>query len=305
MAEIDLNLLRVFDVLMETGSVTRAATRLSVTQSAVSHSLARLRHALRDPLFVRTPRGLQPTARASAIAPQVRDALLQLRATLSPEHFDPAEMKRRFTISGTSYFCAVLLPELVAYTRKAAPGISFMVVPQTPDLPASLDEGAVDLGVGTFRRVPSRFMDETLFEEDLVWVASVDNAFRHDPPAWDDIAGNPRLTIMAARVYSGLTSYASDGGLEQRLLADDQEAHDEANTRVHDLITAMAVVERTDLVALTVRRVAQQYAMSHRLVLIEPVKRSEPLKVTMLWHKKLATDAGLSWLRQTLKEVAN
>ena len=180
-----------------------------------------------------------------------------------------------------------------------------MVVPQTPDLPASLDEGAVDLAVGTFRRVPSRFMDETLYEEDLVWVASADNAFRHDPPGWDDIAGNPQLTIMAARVYSGLTSYASDSGLEQRLLAADEGAEDDANTRVHDLITAMAVVERTDLVVLTVRRVAWQYAMSHRLVLIEPVKRSEPLKVTMLWHKKLATDAGLSWLRQTLKEVAN
>jgi DNA-binding transcriptional LysR family regulator len=305
MAEVDLNLLRVFDVLMETGSVTRTATRLSLTQSAISHALGRLRHALRDPLFVRTPRGLQPTARAREIHPGIRDALLQLRGTLSPTHFNPADVKKRFTISGTSYFCAVMLPELLAHTRKVAPGISFMVVPQTPDLLNSLDEGVVDLAVGSFGRIPRRLMHETLFEENLVWIASATNKFRHDPPVWRDIADNPRLTIMASRVYSGLTSYASEGGLEQRLLADNEGVQDDANTRVHDLITAMAVVERTDLVTLTVRRVAQQYAKSHRLVLIEPVQKNEPLKVTMLWHKRLAPDAGLAWLRQTLRTIAD
>lgn len=304
MAEVDLNLLRVFDVLMETGSVTRTATRLSLTQSAISHALNRLRYVLRDPLFLRTPRGLEATAHAREIAPGVRDALAQLRGALSPANFNPAEAKRRFTISGTSYFNAVTLPHLLAHTRKVAPGISFMVVPQTPDLLTALDEGVIDLAVGSFGRLPRRLMHETLVEEDLVWIASADNAFRHNPPVWDDIAENPRLTIMAARVYSGLRSYASEGGLEQRLLAGDEEPQDEGNTRVHDLMTAMAVVEHTDLVTLTVRRVALQYQKSHPLVLIEPIKKNEPLKITMLWHKRLAPDAGLAWLRQTLREVA-
>ncbi|MBX9826549.1 MAG: hypothetical protein K2Z80_13615 [Xanthobacteraceae bacterium] len=86
--------------------------------------------------------------------------------------------------------------------------------------------------------------------------------------------------------------------MEQRLLAGNEETQDDGNMR---LMTAMAVVARADLVTLTVRRAAQQYEKSHRLVLVEPVNKSEPLKVAMLWHKRLAPDAGSTWLRQTLR----
>jgi DNA-binding transcriptional LysR family regulator len=81
--DMDLNLLRVFDTLMELRSVTRAADRIGVTQSAVSHALGRLRHALDDPLFVRGAQGLQPTPRASEMAPGVREGLRQINQTLS------------------------------------------------------------------------------------------------------------------------------------------------------------------------------------------------------------------------------
>ena len=83
MVELDLNLLRVFDTLFEMRSVTRAAGKLGLTQSAVSHALRRLRDALDDPVFVRAPGGLQPTARAIEIAPGVREGLAQLRGALN------------------------------------------------------------------------------------------------------------------------------------------------------------------------------------------------------------------------------
>ena len=123
MIEIDLNLLRVFDTLIEVRSVTRAAGKLGLTQSAVSHALARLRNALDDPLFVRAPGGLQPTARALEIAPGVREGLAQLRGALSPTEFDPATASRTFTLAAGSYFCVLLVPELIARVRAAAPDV--------------------------------------------------------------------------------------------------------------------------------------------------------------------------------------
>ena len=303
MAELDLNLLRVFDVLMETGSVTRTATRLSLTQSAISHALSRLRYALRDPLFVRTPHGLQATTRAKQIAPGIRDALLQFRSALSPPQFKPAEAKRRFTISASAYSCSLILPELLARTRKTAPGISFAVVPQSPELMTLFDEGVVDLAIGAFRGVPSRLKREALLEEDLVWVASVDNPFRHDPPVWQDIACNPRLITTAGRIYSGVMSHLSEGGLEQRVLAAEDAAEDES--RVYDLMTALAVVGRTDLITWSARRFAERYAKPNRLVLIEPAQKRDPIKISMVWHTKMEPDAGLAWLRDLLRDIAH
>src|SRR5476649_559075 len=94
---LDLNLLRLFDALAEERSVTRAGARLGLTQSAVSHALSRLRHALQDELFVRGPDGMRPTARAQEIAPMLRQGLEQLHAALAPADFTPAETRRRFS----------------------------------------------------------------------------------------------------------------------------------------------------------------------------------------------------------------
>src|SRR6185437_17118703 len=99
MTTADLNLLRVFDVLLEERNVTRAGARLGLTQSAVSHALNRLRYSLNDELFVRGPSGMQPTPRALEMGPQVHAALSQLQAAIVLSDFDPAVSERRFTLS--------------------------------------------------------------------------------------------------------------------------------------------------------------------------------------------------------------
>ena len=116
-ATLDLNLLRVFDAMMEERSTTRAGDRLGVTQSAVSHSVARLRDLFGDELFIRTPFGMEPTPRARSLAPRLRAGLLQLHAALAEEVFDPATSTRRFTLLANAYACAVLLPAVLARLR--------------------------------------------------------------------------------------------------------------------------------------------------------------------------------------------
>src|SRR3954464_8171015 len=97
-SHLDLNLLRIFEALIEERSATRAGARLGLTQSAVSHALNRLRYAVGDPLFVRGPAGMLPTPRATEIAPRIRAGLAQLQAALTPAGFTPAEADRRFVI---------------------------------------------------------------------------------------------------------------------------------------------------------------------------------------------------------------
>src|SRR5215469_3725673 len=113
LATLDLNLLRVFDVLLEERSVTRAGARLGLTQSAVSHALSRLRYHLDDELFQRDAQGMQPTRRALEIGPAVHTALAQLQSALTPADFDPKTSDHRFSVIGGAYACAVLMPALV------------------------------------------------------------------------------------------------------------------------------------------------------------------------------------------------
>src|SRR5260370_32823663 len=98
---LDLNLLRVFEALIEERSATRAGSRLGLTQSAISHALNRLRYVLKDELFVRTPDGMQPTYRTAQIAPRLRPGLLQLQLALAPSEFSPQPTNPRFTITST------------------------------------------------------------------------------------------------------------------------------------------------------------------------------------------------------------
>src|ERR1700680_3096028 len=95
----DLNLLIVFDAVMQERSVTRAGGGIGLSQPAMSHALNRLRHMLKDELFVRTPEGMAPTPRAEALALPLRNALSEMQLALEPTKFDPAAADRRFALA--------------------------------------------------------------------------------------------------------------------------------------------------------------------------------------------------------------
>src|SRR5689334_10634989 len=132
---LDLNLLRVLDVLLEERSVTRTGARLGLTQSAVSHALNRLRYMLDDELFVRGPSGMQPTPRATEMGPQVHAALNQLHAALEPADFAPTTSDRRFTVMAGAYACAILVPPLVSRMAAEAPMAELVIGEIISDVP--------------------------------------------------------------------------------------------------------------------------------------------------------------------------
>src|SRR5882757_4962466 len=120
----DLNLLVVFDAVMQERSVTRAGDRLGLSQPAISHALTRLRHMLKDDLFIRSPKGMVPTPRAEQLALPVRTALDGLQRSLEPSQFDPASAQRSFRIAVDNYAALVLAAPLVTRISKAAPAVT-------------------------------------------------------------------------------------------------------------------------------------------------------------------------------------
>jgi DNA-binding transcriptional LysR family regulator len=173
---IDLNLLRVFDAVMEERSVLRASQKVCLSQSAVSHSLARLREMLDDELFIRTATGMQPTGRALAMAGMVRDALKTLEAAIELPKFDPATSTRTFTLAANDFTTMVVAPSLLHVLRTEAPQVDIVIKPVTRiDLAEQIDLGRIDAAIGTFSAVPSRFKSGLLFEYDDVLITHASN----------------------------------------------------------------------------------------------------------------------------------
>ena len=192
-ANIDLNLLRVFDALFEERSVTRAGSRLHVTQSAVSHALARLRDILDDELFIKSPDGMTPTAKARAVGPRLRAGLLQLQAALVVDEFTPATAEHHYTIAADAYACAVLLPGVVGRIRAEAPGVDVRITPGVADIAEALDTGRVDLAISAYGRVPERLGLRELLRERLVWVLRADHPLAQEPLTLERLASLPHV----------------------------------------------------------------------------------------------------------------
>jgi DNA-binding transcriptional LysR family regulator len=139
--DLDGRLLNLLQAVYEEGSVTAAAQRLGVTQSAVSHGLERLRGIVGDALFVKAGRGIQPTERARLLAAQARPLLDGLQRFAAPEHFDPAQLHGTVTIAANDLQCHLLLPALLRRLRAQASGLTLRVIPsRVPSLDLLRDE---------------------------------------------------------------------------------------------------------------------------------------------------------------------
>ena len=298
MSEPDLNLLRVFDVLMSQRSVTRAAERLNVTQSAVSHALRRLRDTLGDPLFVRSSDGLQPTLRAEEIAPGIREALTRLRAALNSPTFDPAQASRRFTVAMSGYFCTLLAPLLVREVQTQAPQVTLRIVPVTDALLGALERGAVDVALGGRIEAPARYVVESMGREDLVWIAAPDHPLAAQPFDAARVAALPRAVIRVPKPVEALPTHEIDQFIP-RLFVEAAAETDESVVSVYDGLTAIDIIAASDLVGVVPRRLAAPAMARGAITILSPAIAAGQL--TLLWHARSRADEGLRWLTGVIR----
>jgi len=310
----DLNLLRVFDVLLEEGNVTRAGARLGLSQSAVSHALNRLRHQLNDELFVRGPSGMRPTSRALEMGPQIHAAINQLQAALAPPAFDPATTTRKFTLATGGYASAVLAPPLVARLATEAPMSELAIGEYAPESIDLLDSRQVDFVVGGVVAAPERFAREVLLTEELAWVvAATAPLARMNRVELADLAAVPHVVIARRPVGSdeevgvrrgviSRQSWEDSGAFDMALAA--QGLKRRIGVTVSDTYGALAIAARSEMAALIPRRLALLSAASGRLKLIEPPYASPPVDLGLIFLKDRMSEPPIAWMRDLMHEVA-
>ena len=309
MNAVDLNLLRLFDVMMDERNVTRAGHRLGLTQSAVSHALNRLRAALKDELFVRGPDGMQPTPFANEAASKIHAALNQIQDALASADFDPAISERRFVIAASPYVSEVLAPALFARFRREAPRAELSLRPVETAVADALDTGRIDMAIAGFGRVPDRFERETLFSDSLVWAMRADHPAAGQSLTLEALAQLPRL-LMAVREQSN-GDYIVEGGLERRVVWDGEEGVLDALPggggpvyTVYDVPSALFIASRSDLATLIPSRLARQFAESGRLKLFEPPYPSAPAELVAICRKDHGSRPAMLWFKALLREEA-
>jgi DNA-binding transcriptional LysR family regulator len=291
----DLNLLVVFDAVMQERNLTRTGQRLGLTQSAVSHALSRLRHMLNDELFVRSPEGMLPTPRAERMAGPIHQALQEMRVVLEADEFAPSQSSRSFTISANNYAARAVVPAFVRRVAMLAPSVVIEVRPigllNTLD---QLDAGTVELVLDTVKEGPERFKCVGLLEDDYVAILSADHPIADEPAlSLDHVKDLPHITVTS----SGDDTLFIDDALAEHGLA----RHIWASVPLHSLLS---VLIGSKALAVVPRRVAQDFKSTSPLIIRSLPFISPRVSLSIIWHRRLDSDPAHRWLRATMRASA-
>ena len=288
LADLDLNLLVAFDAIATERNVTRAAARLGVGQSSLSRSLARLRDALDDPLFVKVHGGVQPTPLAESLAPRIRALLGELEATLGQARgFDPASDAAQLVVSTNDYCELVLFVELVGRLSREAPGVRLHLRRRG----LSGLESDVDLAVGTFLDGRPNLRRRLLWHESFATAVRVGHpALEADALPLDAFCDLPHVLVADPGDGPGVVDYALAGiGRERRVAV-----------TVPDYLVALRMAAASDHVVTLPRRLLHTAGHWLDLVTVEPPLELPGFPVHAWWHERLHADPLHRWLREHL-----
>jgi DNA-binding transcriptional LysR family regulator len=290
---IDLNLLVVFDAIMRDRSVTRAGQRLGLSQPAMSHALTRLRHMLKDELFVRSSNGMMPTPRAEELAAPIRIALDGLQQSLEPVQFDPSKATATFRIAVDNYAAIVLVAPIAAHVARIAPGVRLDFRPSgTLDVLERLDRSELHLAMGPFGVQGERFSRRRLLQDQFVVVhrKGHPNAKAREFST-EKLATLPQLEISSAQFGPDFAETGERSKLGPR-----------AAMRV-PFLSAAPILATSDLVSVLPLNVAKNMTRSHQLVYQRLSRSPKPIEAAMIWLRRLDNQPAHAWLRDVIGRV--
>lgn len=299
---IDLNLLVVLDALLDERHVTRAAQRVGLSQPATSNALKRLRRLLKDPILVRDGNHMELTARAEQAQEPLRRALESLRLALEdPEPFTPARFQGTVRIAATDHVMIVLLPRIQEIVARDAPGLSLQIGLLGSLDSAVLSRGEVDIAIGTFgRRLNTRLRRQALFVEDMTCL------LRHGHPALVECPSGPSLDLERFLRYPHL---------KVGMIPDDPGAVGAALAKLGlerivacelpSFLAAPFIVQRTDLIVVIPRRVANTFSQLLDLPAVAPPVALGTFTTEMVWHARLDNSPPQMWIRETIRKVSD
>lgn len=288
---LDLNLLLTLHVLLQECSVSQAAQRLSLSQSAVSHALGRLREHLGDPLFIRKSHGMVPTPRARELAGPLRQVLANIEHMLGPSTFDPYTAKGSIRLVMADYGLAIVMPQLLKQLAREAPKLNVECHDWSEHTLEYLKTGFVDLALGGQERFEG-YRTGALFEERFVSVVRQKHPILskqltvHSYVQWD----HALVDVVDSRMR-GIDKQLEQQGLKRRVLL-----------KLPHFLAAPLIVASSDMIVTLPERVAQLYAKSYKLTIIDSPIDLGNFPYRQVWHERSDNDPLHQWLRNLLKE---
>jgi DNA-binding transcriptional LysR family regulator len=293
---VELNLLKAFDALTSERAVTRAATRIGLSQPAMSHALSRLRALFADDLFVRTPTGMEPTARAREIAPLVAAAIEHIEAALNLGiGFDPAKSTGIFTAGMAEYAEVALVGRLAAAFARQAARATLRLTPLTgTDAAEQLDRGVIDVAVARLGTLPTHVESVLLLRDPFVVVARRGHPIVGQSLSIEAYAALNHILVSPRGDTSGaLDRILVDFGLRRRVAL-----------LVATYLALPVALAASDLVATVPGRTARQIAATAEIEIM-PLPIDFSTTVSMAWHRRAASEPAQAWFRSLLIEAAS
>jgi DNA-binding transcriptional LysR family regulator len=291
---LDFALLLIFQEVYRSHRSTAAAERLGLSQPAISHALGRLRDLFGDPLFLRRPTGLQPTARANELAPKIDALLVQAAATIDgPREFDAESTRRHFRISANDFAATLITAPLLSALGSEAPqarlSLSFAGGPSQAF--RKLREGDLDIAIGRFPSVPEDCHVERLFQETYQVVA------RSRHPA---LRSGLTLDIYLSLDHL-IVSFAGDlvGTIDEILARDGHSRRVAASSPM--FLSAFAAAAASDLIVTAPRRLAVRFARRFGLRVLDLPFAAEPFPVDMIRSRSSTGDPAVDWLVERIR----
>lgn len=291
---LDFMLLLVLREGVRQRKLSDVAATLGVTQTAISHSLSRLRDIFDDELFIRRPHGVEPTARAVELA-KAAEAVIEAAGSMlvDPTPFDPAIDKRTLRICALDYE-VTLMSAAIEPMRREAPGIQFEFRGMGKDAAVqALERNEADVWLGFARRLPGTLETKFLFEETYSVVSRI---------------GHPRIdgTIDLERYCSEghvlAAPGATAGGIVDKTLRATKRSRTIA-VMTTSFLSALDIVARTDLIATVPTKLAEAHSESFKLMIHDPPIVPRPFKVSATWHRRASSDPAIMWLIKKLSEA--
>lgn len=293
---LDLNLLVALDALLTERSVSLAAEKLCLSQSATSSALGRLRDYFGDELLVVKGRNMALTVRAEELIEPVRSVLEQIRSTITvAPPFDPATAERNIGIMASDYITQVLLCEVIAQIERDAPGLRFEIQPMGDSPHDLLERGYLDLLVTIDYAVSTDHPSQLLFEEDYVVIG------------WD---ANPAMSRPMTRdLYFELGHVTARFGKARVAAFDDWFVRRQKQQRRVEVIaptflSLAGLVANTNRIATVHRRMAEMFVRSFPIVMRETPFAIPPIREVVQWHISNGNDAALRWVVERLVAAA-
>jgi LysR family nod box-dependent transcriptional activator len=297
LAGVDLNLLVALDALLAERSVTRAASRVGLSQPGMSNTLARLRKLFGDPLLVREGMTLVPTPRAESLREPVQEALSLIRHALDDRPgFDPARDHATFTVSCSDYSLLMLIGPLVRRLAAAAPGLTIQVLPRAPDAVRLLRDGEADLVIEPIEIMPDAALPKMRLFADR-WLCCVweGTAKVGDRMTMETYLRLGHLVYSAVRGHpvSLVDTYLSRAKVPRRI-----------EFTVESFLLAPFLLQGTDLVTLVPERAASHLRRTAAVRFLEPPLPLPSITEMLWWNPRHTGDPAHAWLRARIAEIA-